>query len=252
VYEAADLSIQRLVAVKILQAECFGDNGALRRFEREARILGSLSQPNVVTVHDHGSLSAGGAYLVMERLYGSTWRAALRERGTVEPRTLRVWLNQLCDALVAAHAKGVVHRDLKPENIIIPERDRTQLKVLDFGIAKQTSGQGDTDGTSVSGLVIGTPGYMAPEQLSGRPVDVRADIFAVGVMTWEALCGARPFQGTNAAELALAMQTPPAAPPGVFSNMLREVLENALAADPHRRPASALELKQRLDASMGA
>jgi tRNA A-37 threonylcarbamoyl transferase component Bud32 len=250
VYEAADLSIKRLVAVKILQAECFGDNGALRRFEREARILGSLSQPNVVTVHDHGSLSAGGAYLVMERLYGSTWRAALRERGTIEPRTLRVWLNQLCDALVAAHGKGVVHRDLKPENIIILDGDRTALKVLDFGIAKQTSGQGDTDGTSVSGMVIGTPGYMAPEQLAGKTVDSRADIFAVGVMAWEALCGSRPFQGTTAAELAIAMQTPPVAPSGAFSFVLRDVLESSLSSDPRRRPASALELKQRLGAAI--
>jgi serine/threonine-protein kinase len=253
VYEASDQSKQRLVAVKILQPECFGDDGALRRFEREARILGSLSQPNVVAIHDHGSLSAGGAYLVMERLYGSTWRASLREQGTIAPRTLRVWLGQLCDALVAAHAKGVVHRDLKPENIIIQETgDGPQLKVLDFGIAKQTSGQGDTDGTSVSGLVIGTPGYMAPEQLAGRPVDHRADIFAVGVMTWEALCGSRPFQGATAAELAIAMQRPPLAPPSAFSHPLREVLYGALAADPHRRTASALELKQLLKAAINA
>ena len=90
VYEAADLSMPRLVAVKILQAGCFGDDGALRRFEREARILGSLSQPNVVNVHDHGTLSAGGAYLVMERLYGSTWRASLRERETIERGRSRV------------------------------------------------------------------------------------------------------------------------------------------------------------------
>jgi tRNA A-37 threonylcarbamoyl transferase component Bud32 len=253
VYEAADLSMQRLVAVKILQPECFGDDGALRRFEREARILGSLSQPNVVSIHDHGPLSAGGAYLVMERLYGSTWRASLRERGTIEPRTLRVWLDQLCDALVAAHAKGIVHRDLKPENIIIQENgDGTQLKVLDFGIAKQTNVQGDTDGTSVSGLVIGTPGYMAPEQLAARPVDHRADIFAVGVMAWEALCGSRPFQGATAAELAIAMQRPPLAPAAAFSHPLREVLNRALAADPQRRPASALELKQLLKAAISA
>lgn len=252
VYEAEDVSMTRLVAVKILQADCFGDDGALRRFEREARILGSLSQPNVVAIHDHGSLSAGGAYLVMERLYGSTWRASLREQGTIEPRTLRVWLNQLCDALVAAHAKGVVHRDLKPENIIIQQGDRTQLKVLDFGIAKLTSGQSDTDGTSASGMVIGTLGYMAPEQLAGKPVDVRADIFAVGVMTWEALCGSRPFQGTTAAELAIAMQKPPIAPSDGFGSVLSEVLEHSLAADPHRRPASALELKQRLNAAINA
>ena len=186
----------------------------------------------------------------MERLYGSTWRASLRERGTIEPRTLRLWLDQLCDALVAAHAKGIVHRDLKPENIIIQEAgDRTQLKVLDFGIAKQTNAQGDTDGTSVSGLVIGTPGYMAPEQLAGRPVDLRADIFAVGVMAWEALCGSRPFQGTTAAELAIAMQKPPLSPPVAFGTALREVLNSALATDPHRRPASAVELKQRLRAA---
>ena len=253
VYEAADLSMQRLVAVKILQPECFGDDGALRRFEREARILGSLSQPNVVTVHDHGPLSAGGAYLVMERLYGSTWRASLRERGTIEPRTLRLWLGQLCDALVAAHAKGVVHRDLKPENIIIQENGGgTDLKVLDFGIAKQTNPQGETDGTSVSGLVIGTPGYMAPEQLAGRPVDHRADIFAVGVMAWEALCGSRPFEGATAAELAIAMQKPPVVQPATFSHALREVLNGALSADPMRRPASAIELKQLLKAAINA
>src|SRR4030095_17241012 len=105
VYEASDLSKQRVVAVKVLQPECFGDDGALRRFEREARILGSLSQPNVVAVHDHGSLSAGGAYLVMERLYGSTWRGALRERGTIEPRMLRVWLRRTrCVSRAARHA----------------------------------------------------------------------------------------------------------------------------------------------------
>ena len=162
-----------------------------------------------------------------------------------------MWLNQLCDALVAAHAKGVVHRDLKPENIIIQEGDRTDLKVLDFGIAKQTNPLGDTDGTSFSGLVLGTPGYMAPEQLAGRPVDHRADIFAVGVMAWEALCGSRPFQGTTAAELAVAMQSPPVVPPGAFGFVLRDVLENCLATQPVRRPSSALELKQRLNAAIG-
>ena len=93
---------------------------------------------------------------------------------------------------------------------------------------------------------------MAPEQLAGKPVDHRADIFAVGVMAWEALCGSRPFQGTTAAELAIAMQSRPVAPPGVFGFVLRDVLENALATDPHRRPASALELKQQLIAAINA
>ena len=251
VYEAADLTLDRLVAVKILQPEAFGDDAALRRFHREARILGSLSQPNVVKVHGYGTLSAGGAFLVMERLHGVTWRARLREQRTIDHATLAVWLSQLCDALIAAHSKAVVHRDLKPENVIVREADdQTQLKVLDFGIAKQTDGQGDTDGTSMSGQVIGTLGYMAPEQLAGKHVDHRADIFAVGVMAWEAACGQRPFEGSTAAELAIAMQTPPLDPHIALEPSLRKVLEKALSADPQHRHATASELKGGLTAAL--
>jgi len=253
VYEAADLSLDRLVAVKILQPHCFGDDAALRRFEREARILGSLSAPNVVKVHAYGTIASGGAFLIMERLYGQTWRAILRERKTIERDTLTVWLAQLCDALVAAHRKGVVHRDLKPENVIVREMedpDATQLKVLDFGVAKQVDGQGDTDGSSVSGLIMGTLGYMAPEQLAARTVDHRADIFAVGVMAWEALCGHRPFDGSTAAELAIAMQSAPQRRPIALNPTLTGVLDKALSPDAGRRHASAAELKRSLIAGL--
>ncbi len=251
VYEAADLSLDRLVAVKILQPECFGDDAALRRFHREARILGALSQPNVVKVHDYGTLAAGGAFLIMERLHGRTWRAILRERVTIDRATLAVWVAQLCDALIAAHANAVVHRDLKPENVIVRDTDEmTILKVLDFGIAKQTDGQGDTDGTSLSGQVMGTLGYMAPEQLAGKTVDHRADIFAVGVMAWEASCGHRPFQGSTAAELAIAMQDAPHDPPTQMSPALRQVLEKALSRDAGGRHATAVELRRTLVASL--
>ena len=249
VYEAADLSLDRLVAVKILQPDCFGDDAALRRFEREARILGSLSAPNVVKVHAYGTIASGGAFLIMERLYGQTWRAILRERKTIERETLTVWLAQLCDALVAAHGKGVVHRDLKPENVIVRETDdldATLVKVLDFGIAKQIDGQGDTDGTSVSGQIMGTLGYMPPEQLAAKTVDHRADIFAVGVMAWEALCGSRPFDGSTAAELAIAMQSAPQRRPIGLSPALTGVLDKALSPDAGRRHASAAELRRSL------
>ncbi|MBY0492959.1 MAG: serine/threonine protein kinase [Cyanobacteria bacterium] len=240
VYEAADLPIDRLIAVKILQPECFGDDAALRRFQREARILGSLSQPNVVKVH--GSLAPGGAFLVMERVYGVTWRALLRDRKTIDRETLRVWIEQPCDAVIAAHARGIVHRDLKPENVIIQETaEGTRLKVLDFGIAKQINAQGETDGTSFAGQVVGTLGYMAPEQLEGKPVDHRADVFAIGVMAWEAICGARPFAGTTAAELAIVMQQPPIGPS--MSGTLRSVLEKALSRTANDRHLSATELK---------
>ena len=183
----------------------------------------------------------------MERLYGQTWRAILRERKTIERDTLTVWLAQLCDALVAAHGKGVVHRDLKPENVIVRETedlDATQLKVLDFGIAKQIDGQGDTDGSSVSGQIMGTLGYMAPEQLAAKTVDHRADIFAVGVMAWEALCGYRPFEGSTAAELAIAMQKRTATPPIAIEPALRQRPRKG----PFRRCRSASRLCRRAEA----
>ena len=122
VYEATDLGIGRLVAVKILRAQVFGNETSTRRFRREARILGAISQRNIVTVHDYGTLASGSAFLVMERLHGATWRTALRDRGCIAPQELAAWVEQLCDALIAAHANGVVHRDLKPENVIIVRR----------------------------------------------------------------------------------------------------------------------------------
>jgi serine/threonine protein kinase len=133
----------------------------------------------------------------------------------------------------------------------VQENDgRTTLKVLDFGIAKQLDGQGGTDGTSMSGLVIGTLGYMAPEQLAGKPVDHRADLFAVGVMAWEAVCGCRPFEGTTAAELAIAMQHPPPEPPVEMNAGLRRVLERCLSPDAAQRQQTAGDLKRSLSASL--
>ena len=198
VYEATDLGIGRLVAVKVLRAQAFGNETSTRRFRREARILGAISQRNIVTVHDYGTVASGSAFLVMERLHGATWRTALRDRGCIPPRELAAWVEQLCDALIAAHANGVVHRDLKPENVIIIRRpEGSLLKVLDFGLAKQLDADGETEGLSVAGAVMGTPGYMSPEQLAGRSVDHRADVFAVAVMVWEALSGEKPFDGST-------------------------------------------------------
>ena len=147
----------------------------------------------------------------------------------------------------------MLHRDLKPENVIVRETedvDATQLKVLDFGIAKQIDRQGDTDGTSVSGQIMGTLGYMAPEQLAAKTVDHRADIFAVGVMAWESLCGYRPFEGSTAAELAIAMQGAPQRRPISVSPALIAVLEKALSPDVGRRHPSAADLKRSLLAAL--
>ena len=253
VYEATDLGIGRLVAVKVVRSQAFGSETSTRRFHREARILGAISQRNIVTVHDYGTLPAGSAFLVMERLHGPTWRTALRDRGCIRPRELAVWVEQLCDALIAAHANGVVHRDLKPENVIIVRRpDGVLIKVLDFGLAKQFDSEGETEGLSLAGAVMGTPGYMAPEQLAGRPVDHRADVFAVAVMVWEALSGRKPFEGSSPAELALAMHLAPPSVPETIPPAVGHVLRRAMAHDAARRVASVTELKRDLLHGFGA
>jgi GAF domain-containing protein/tRNA A-37 threonylcarbamoyl transferase component Bud32 len=246
VYDASDIGIGRRVAVKVLRAHVLGSENSRRRFHREARILGGLSHPAIVSVHDYGTLASGGAFLVMERVSGMTWRALLKQRGTIPPQELAVWVSQLCDALIAAHARGVVHRDLKPENVIIQQIDgETLLKVLDFGLAKQLD-DGDTDGLSAAGAVLGTLGYMAPEQLAGRAVDHRADVFAVGVMAWEALCGEKPYNGISAADLAIAMHQTPPEPPSHLADGVRAILRRAIAYDAGRRPMTVLEMRQEL------
>lgn len=251
VYEATDLGIGRRVAVKVLRSQVLGNETSARRFRREARILGGISQRNIVTVHDYGTLPSGSAFLVMERLHGLTWRTVLRDRGCIAPEALAGWVEQLCDALIAAHANGVVHRDLKPENVIIVERPEGMLlKVLDFGLAKQLDGEGETEGLSLAGAVMGTPGYMAPEQLAGRPVDNRADVFAVAVMVWEALSGRKPFDGSNAADLALAMHLAPPAVPEAIAPAVGVVLTRAMAHDPAKRVATIADLKRDLLAAL--
>ena len=251
VYEATDLGIGRLVAVKVLRAHAFGNETSTRRFRREARILGAISQRNIVTVHDYGTLASGSAFLVMERLHGATWRTVLRERGGIAPRELAAWVEQLCDALIAAHANGVVHRDLKPENVIIVRRpEGSLLKVLDFGLAKQFDADGETEGLSLAGAVMGTPGYMSPEQLAGRSVDHRADVFAVAVMVWEALSGRKPFDGSTPADLALAMHLAPPAVPDEIPPAVGQVLRRALAHDPARRVATVTDLRRDLLAAL--
>jgi tRNA A-37 threonylcarbamoyl transferase component Bud32 len=246
VYDATDVGLGRRIAVKVLRPQVLGSENSRRRFHREARILGGISHRGIVTVHDYGPLPSGGAFIVMERVDGATWRAILQRRQIIPPTELAPWIEQLCDALSVAHGRGVVHRDLKPENVIIQNvNGMTIVKVLDFGLAKQIS-ESDTDGVSLAGSVLGTLGYMSPQQLAGRPVDQRADVFAVGVMAWEALCGTKPFAGTSAADLAIAMHQPAHDPDGLIPADVRSILENAIAHDLNRRLPTVDDIKTAL------
>jgi tRNA A-37 threonylcarbamoyl transferase component Bud32/rRNA maturation protein Nop10 len=203
VYKAHDLRLGREVAVKVMVGGRLGDRNALRRFEREARATAKLAHPGIVAVHDFGRIGQEGAYLVMELLEGSTLRAELdRLGGPVSPPVVAGWFGPIFDAVAAAHAAGVVHRDLKPENVFVLPNGG--VKVLDFGLAR-ISQPGERSSVTVPGVLLGTLGYISPEQFEGKEADARADVFALGVMVVEAVTGGPPFHGRTVAELAASV-----------------------------------------------
>lgn len=209
VFRARHSRLDRVVAVKLLPTELATDATFRARFEREARTLGRLKHPNIVTVHDFGALPDGGGYLVMEYVEGGTLRSRLPLAEAEAERVAR----ELCEALACAHAAGVVHRDLKPENVLFDADGRARL--ADFGIAQLLAG----DHTSLTAphVVLGTPRYMAPEALRGAPPDARADVFSMGVVL-------REIFGEGA------------------TSRLAEVARRASRAEPDERYANAAEL----------
>lgn len=233
VYRARDTRLGRDVAVKVLTNLSTGDRDRVLRFEQEARATGMLNHPNLLTVYDIGSDSEGHPFLVTELLEGETLRSRL-ERGPLSPRRAVDAALQMANGLAAAHEKGIVHRDLKPDNIFLTRDGR--LKILDFGIAKLTgaaSGPGFAMAATEPGMVIGTVGYMSPEQVRGEAVDHRSDLFSLGTILYEMLTGARAFQGNSAVETlsAILREDPrdltellPTIPPAV-ERLVRRCLE---------------------------
>jgi hypothetical protein len=206
VYRARDSKLQRDVAIKVLTSTLAGDPDALARFEREAQSVAQLSHPNILAIHDFGH-DGPVAYAVTELLEGETLRARL-EDGPLPPRKAIEYALQIARGLAAAHDKGIVHRDLKPDNMFITRDDR--VKILDFGLAKPaelpSGGATMTVGApTASGTVLGTFGYMAPEQVRAQPLDHRADIFAFGALLYEMLTGRRAFPGDTPADTISAI-----------------------------------------------
>jgi eukaryotic-like serine/threonine-protein kinase len=245
VYRARDMRLDRLVAVKVVRAELLGDMDARRRFRREAQIVARLQHPAIVAVFDYGTLPDGGAYLVMELIKGEDLRRVLVREGRLEPARAARILSSVCGAIEAAHRQGVLHRDLKPENILLPGDD-VEAKVLDFGVAKiidhdrRDATMADA-GTvlTVEGAVVGTPAYMAPEQLRGQTPDARTDVFSLGVIAYEMLTGNLPFGRGSLADVILA-QARGVSPDGIdgLPPPLVRAVRMALEPDPDRRPAS--------------
>ncbi len=209
VYRAHDPRLGRDVAIKVLPQAATNDANRIGRFEREARATGALNHPNVLAIHDVGQ-HQGIPYIVTELLEGVTLRQRLRE-GTLTPSRAVEYAVQITDGLAAAHARGIIHRDLKPENIFIT-RDG-HVKILDFGLAKlhqpePTAHMNVLDTPTVEtevGAIVGTLGYVAPEQLHGKPTDQRSDIFALGAVIYEMLAGRKAFGGTSKANIMAAI-----------------------------------------------
>jgi tRNA A-37 threonylcarbamoyl transferase component Bud32/GAF domain-containing protein len=241
VYRADDLRLGRPVAVKVLVGGRLNDRNALRRFEREARATARLAHPGIVAVHDFGRIGRDGAYLVMELLEGKTLRDELDLRGPVAPPVVAGWFAPVFDAVAAAHAAGVVHRDLKPDNLFLTSAG--SVKVLDFGLARLTQ-PGEGSSVTLPGVLLGTLGYIAPEQFEGKEADARADVFALGVIVVEAVTGALPFQGRTIAELAASMMRDEVHLRGddPAIQALDAVLARTLARDRRKRFATVAEL----------
>jgi predicted ATPase len=212
VYRGLDPRLQREIALKVLPAH-LSDRESRERFAREARAASALSHPNIVTIHDVGE-SDGITYFAMELVRGRTLREMSQGGPLAIPRTLKLAV-QIADALAAAHNHGIIHRDLKPDNILVTADDT--IKILDFGLARSAAHAGHASATRVvddtgTGAIVGTPGYMAPEQARGEAVGFAADQFAFGVVVYELLAGRRAFQKGSVIETAAAVITdePPA------------------------------------------
>jgi serine/threonine-protein kinase len=251
VYEAENLAIRRRVAIKILDASLAKTPGAVARFQREAQAAGRLGHPHIVEVLDVGSTDEGVPFIVMEYLEGSTLRELLAREGRLEvPRAVDVALQAL-EVLQAAHAEGIIHRDLKPENLFLTRRGRRGdfVKVLDFGVAKFSEpGAGNlTD----QGMTVGTPNYMSPEQVRGKELDPRSDVYSMAVVLWEMLAGRLPHEGESSNETMISIVTKD--PPSLtearreVDPLLSAILARAMRRSPDQRTGSARELAEALE-----
>jgi formylglycine-generating enzyme required for sulfatase activity/tRNA A-37 threonylcarbamoyl transferase component Bud32 len=267
VFRATQLGIERTVAVKVLHPAKVLHPSILAtvddardywlscvvRFQREARAAGRLRHPSIVAVTDFGHAPGDVVYMVMEYLSGLPLRHIVRDHAPLALSFIVRIMHQVCWAVEAAHRAGVIHRDLKPSNIVVEtvEGYGEVAKVLDFGIAKLTAAADDEiTNLTDTGVFLGTPKYMSPEQCGGSPLDVRTDVYSLGVVVYEMLTGALPFSGTAMAVALQHTTTPPRAPRELVPSIpieIERVVLRALAKDPAARQQSAVELLAELE-----
>lgn len=267
VYRAVHVRLNRPAAIKVLHANQAADPTFQARFLREARAAAALSHPHIVEVFDFGEQD-GASYLVMELVPDGSLRTLLRQRSTGQGWTLGLGVDlvrQAAEGLAYAHAQGMVHRDIKPDNLLLqrlalPERpnyvglaERYQLKISDFGLARLVDDAGEL---TVTGMVMGTPTYMSPEQCQGAALDGRSDLYSLGVVLYEVATGSPPFRAKSLSEAVFKhISTPPVPPREIQPDlppMLEEVILCCLAKNPEERFANGMELAEALDGSLGS
>jgi len=268
VYRATQEPLGRAVALKVIKRSLTDDPVAVARFEKEARAMATLHDPTIVTIHDFGTLdgsalgATGGAglFIAMELLDGEDLGECLSRTPRLDWRLVAYIGARVCDALAVAHHARVIHRDLKPANIMllgekVSEKVRPRVKVVDFGVAKL--GQDAGGGLTNTGMVVGTPGYIAPEQMSGVTDDPRSDLYALGVILFESLAGRAPFDAETPIKVLLKHMVEPAPPlasllpqPTDVPTALHELVDQLLLKDPAQRPETAGDVGARLTAML--
>ena len=262
VYRARHTVFNEPRAIKVVSSRLMEDENFLKRFRNEAVVTRKLQHPNAVRVEDMDTMEDGRPFIVMELVEGRSLRAVIEEDGPLEPARALEITRQAASALAAAHNLGIVHRDIKPDNIVLVTRDgKDTVKVLDFGIAKlrDAEGSGETAGytKTQTGVLIGTPQYISPEQASGKPgdqIDGRSDIYSLGIVLFQMLTGRLPFESDTPMGVVMQhMQTPPPLPQSVrpelkIGNSTTQLILKCLEKDPARRFQVAQELVASLPA----
>lgn len=259
VYLAEHTYLNKKVAIKLLRPEITSSNEAVQRFYQEAKSAARIKHESIIEIYDFGKLDDGTIYLAMEFLEGSPL-ADIMLNGPLDLARAIDFIIQIADGLGAAHAEGIIHRDMKPENVFIV-RDRTgreRVKILDFGIAKMSSGEGEGHGLTKTGTIFGTPHYMSPEQAMGRQLDHRTDIYSMGVIMFELFTGSVPFKAESfMGILTQHITTPPPAPSAYRPDLppqIEQIILKAMDKDPNHRYQSMGELildLQRVAAELG-
>jgi serine/threonine-protein kinase len=247
VYHAYDKQLKEQVAIKLLSPLLSTDQDALERLKREVSLARRVTHPNVIRIHDISEVNSLH-YVSMEYFAGTSLKEHLKQSGPLSLLSAYQILSQVCDGLEAAHSQAVVHRDLKARNIMIGSSG--QVKIIDFGLARSIH----LDGMTATGLIMGTPEYMAPEQVAGKHVDERADIYALGVILFEMMTGRVPFTGDSAIavgfqQLKDSPQRPSSINPQIPEEVDRIILK-ALAKDPIHRYRTVAEMRKEFESAL--